>query len=31
LVSRAFHSVRRSNWKSSWKCNLDPPGDEELC
>lgn len=25
LVSRAFHSVRRSNWKSSWKCSPDPP------
>jgi enamine deaminase RidA (YjgF/YER057c/UK114 family) len=25
LVSRTFHSVRRSNWKSSWKCSPDPP------
>ena len=28
LVSRAFHSVRRSNWKSSWNCSPDPTGGE---
>ena len=25
LVSRAFRSVRRSNWKSSWKCSPESP------
>jgi hypothetical protein len=23
LVSRVFHSVRRSSWKSSWRCNRE--------
>ena len=30
LVSRACHSVRRSNWKPSWKCSPDPTCHEEL-
>jgi hypothetical protein len=25
LVSRAFRSVRRSSWRSSWKCSPEAP------